>query len=475
MIRPAIALLPLILTQAASGAWSPAGRDVAYSQSGQFIVTGSAQPAAAARKLQFDPRFNRFVVTGWTEGHAPGQPSALSTNPATLALDPKYLVATAERLRLAFNDSLDLHDPYRGKIYINLLDNLGPGAEITFLSAFDRPKQTWNCKIAMPAELAPDRLVRVLLQALIFEATHRGAGESGCEVPAWFTEGLIAHLDSRAAETSVFDPHQSVNRFHSAIEEARELSEAIGPDGCLTLEQLSWPGLLEREPRMERAFHLSSHALLLELQRLRGGEQSLGRFVRLLPRYQNWQFAFLHSFQSHFPSLLDAEKWWAITSLHLDGKGVHKNWTLSESLRRLDEAIVLRVEKHAGADEEVRREEMDLPTLLTTIDYERQKTMLARVISGLFGLELRAEPRVARLVGDYRATLEKYVADRSGINRITTRQRQPRTALRPELVIEATLEQLEALATLRRDFELLLPEKPAPEVKQVAGIAATTR
>lgn len=457
---PAISILLLILAgRGAAAPWSSAEDRPVYSQSGQFVVTGRALAPAAAQTFRFDENFKRFIGSGWTQGERPLTGGGATTNAGTLLLDPSYLVATAERVRLVFNDVLKLNEPYRGKIYINLLEAADPAAEITFLSSYDRPKRTWNSKIEMPAEITPERLVRVLVQALIFEAAQRGAGPAGCEIPLWLSEGLIAHLTARTAKAAVFEPHQPVNVFQSPIEEARQLAETITPGSCLTLEQLSWPGLLERKPEVERTYQLTAHAFTLELLGLKDGGRCLGQVIRNLPHFQNWQFAFLQGFERHFPSLLDAEKWWAINSLHLGGRGAHEKWTFAESLRRLDAALVVPIQWQASEDSEVVREEIDLATIITSMEFTRQQTMLARVISGLFNLELRAAPRVAPLVADYRLALEKYLTDRE----LARRQEadRPRLARRQEMAAQAALQQLNVLATLRQDIELLGPAEPA--------------
>jgi hypothetical protein len=466
-------ILMLSYALAGHGAERVPGSEVAYSQSGQFVVTGRSLPPAAARVLAYDPNFKRFVPQGWTAGQLPDSHGASSTNALTLKLDPNYLVATAERLRLLFNDVLELTEPYRGRIFIHLLEGADPASEITFLSAYDREKQTWNCKLTMPSEIAPERLRRVLIQALMFEASHRGAGEGGCEIPLWFSEGLIAHLEARTAGTAVMEPNQGVNQFLSPVEEADRLRGEIGSAGCLTLEQLSWPGTLERKPGLERSFEVSSQALVMELLGLPNGGRCLGQFVRLLSHYQNWQFAFLNSFRSHFPSLLEAEKWWAVDSLHLGGRATADKWTLAESLKRLDRALVLPVERRTGAGDEVFREEMDLRTIINTMTFERQKLMLARVISALFALELRADPRLVRLVGDFRGTLEKYVGDRA--DAINDDFEHRRRSGRQEFVLEHTLKQLDTLVQLRQDFEILLPREAAPDRVSPPTVAAAAR
>ncbi len=469
MRRPVILAALLVATPAMAAVDLP-GNEVAYSQSGQFVVTGRPLAPSSVRLFRYDPNSRRFVNDGWTAGSRPQDPALGATNSTTLRLDPNYLVASAERLRSGFNEVLQFKEPHRGRIYINLLETASPDDEIMFNRIYDRLKQTWNVRITMPSELAPERVLRVLIQALLFEATHRQAGPGGCDIPHWLSDGLVAHLDERFGDLAVFDPAQPLNTSYSPMDEARILNEALGPGGCLTLEQLSWPGTLGDQPGIAQTFTRSSHAFVLELLQLKDGGRCLGRTIQLLPRFENWQFAFLSGFQPHFPSLLDAEKWWAINSLLMGGRGAFEKWTFTESLRRLDHVLALPVERRTGSEGEGSREEMSVRAIITSMSFEAQKSMLTRTISRLFALELRAAPHLARLITDYRTTLERYVADRDEARRKDAERSRP--SRREEVVVEVTVRRLDSLAQLRQDFELLLPGEVVPDVPPSAVVSS---
>lgn len=453
-------VLLLLAADRLSAAPDIGGNEVTYSQSGQFVVSGRHVEPSAARRFRFDGNVQQFVATGWTAGTKAGDGTITATGAATLLLDPNYLVASAERLRSGFNDLLDLKETHRGRIYISLFEAASPDDEITFIQVYDKPKQTWSARISMPTELAADRVLRVLIQALLFEASHRGAGPGGCEIPLWLTEGLVAHLGERLGDLAVFEPARTINAAYSPLSEAGRLKARLGNETCFTLDQLSWPRLLEDRSGTRRAFELSSHALVLELAQLRQGGRCLGLMIRNLPQYANWQFAFLAGFQPHFPSLLDAEKWWAIQSLLVGGRDAFAKWTIAESLKRLDEALVLPVERRVGSEEELTREEMTLREIVVALGFEQQQPMLMRTVAGLFALELRASPHAVRLIADYRALIERYLADREDARQKDSERSRP--SRREEVVVETTLRRLDMLARLRQDFEVLLPAEGAP-------------
>jgi hypothetical protein len=286
------------------------------------------------------------------------------------------------------------------------------------------------------------------------------------------SDGLVAHLSERFGDLAVFEPAQTLNASYSPMDEARSLNEALSPRGCLTLEQLSWPGTLGDQPGIAQTFSLSSHAFILELLQLKNGGSCLGQTIRLLPRFENWQFAFLSGFQPHFPSLLDAEKWWAINSLLVGGRGAFEKWTITESLKRLDDVLVLPVERRVGSEGDGSREEMSVREIVTSMNFETQKSMLARTISRLFALELRAAPHLVRLVTDYRTTLENYVADREEARRKDAERSRP--SRREEVVVEVILRRLDSLAQLRQDFELLRPGDVLPDPPPEAVVSSVS-
>ena len=450
-------ILTLLLAGATGQAAEPLEHREAFSQSGQFIVSGRALPAAAARVFQRDPASGSLVASGWTQGEKHMVQGTEPGKKTLLRLDPSYLVATAERVRQLFNETLRLNEPYRGKVFIRLLEAAPPTTEIVVERSYEKQKRTWNFRVVMPANISGDKLLNALIQTLLLEASHRGAGPDGCDLPRWFTEGVVAHLKIRSTASAIFDLHQGVNTIVQPTDERKQLYDQIPAGGCLSLEQLSWPN----ETQSEVAFRDSAHALVLELLRLPDGGRCLGQALRQLPQYANWQFAFLNGFQQHFPSLLDAEKWWSVTSLHIGGRGGLEKWSFAASLQHLDELLTIPAEQRSKEGTEFLREEIELPVLLTSFPFDQQKPSLARLISGLFNLELRAAPRVSRLVSDYRVTLERYAADYTeALDRDIARGRSNR---RRQDVVDATLQQLARLATLRKDFELLKPGPATPE------------
>ena len=74
-------------------------------------------------------------------------------------------------------------------------------------------------------------------------------------------------------------------------------------------------------------------------------------------------------------------------------------------------------------------------------------------------------------MADYRFTLEKSLTDRELARRQQTDR--PRLARRQEMAAQAALQQLNVLATLRQDLELLTPAEPT-SVATSPALSATT-
>ena len=444
------------------------GVETVHSQTGQFVVSGRLLAPSAARTLSFDPNFNRWMPAGWTSGAKPNERSQREPEELGLRLDPHYLVATAERIRQLLHDELKLEGRHRGTVFIKLLEAARQDDQIVVASGYDQLRREWNFKIEMPSEVAATKLVRLLTEVLILEAATRGAGGTQPEIPLWLREGMVGHVTALASGRAFFEPDHGLAVTARPEDEAVALRNRIGKNEVFTLEQLSWPLTLPARPELEQDFRNSAHALVNELIRIPGGGRALGGMLLNLSQFQNWQFAFLGSFQDKFPTLLAAEKWWAVTSLHLGGRSDFERWTVAESLARLTRQLKVPIERRPAGTGEILREEMALPDIVSSMNYSVHKPILERVIAGLFNLELRAAPHLTRLVGDYRGALEKYLADRDEAFRVETERRQ-RTR-RHEVAVEGFVRQLARLDTLRSDFELLIPE-PAPEPGTLTAVA----
>lgn len=421
-----------------------AQNETVFSQTGQFIISGRSLPPETAQLFQSDPRFSMLLPAGRQLGDNLKPPELQpATNRSTVSLDPAYLAATAERIKQQLFQELQLTERHRGNVYITLLRATDPPQEVRVAQKYERFKDRWDYLVEMPSVMEPEKLVRAFVQILLMEAANRQAGPASVPIPHWLAEGLVEHLMATAGDTLVLDPNSKLIATRRLNDEVMTLREQLSNSEVLSLEQLSWPVAKGDPEAFDRLFRLSSHALVMSLIQLPDGGPRLGQLVRLLSRFQNWQFAFLAAFQSTFPTVLDAEKWWAVTTAHLSSRNAYDRWSLADSLSRLEELIVIPIELQT-ADGSILRKNQSLQQVITSMEFSRQQPVLERIVSGLFNLQFRAAPAVLLLARDYQSTLEAYLNMRDFAYLSTLSNRLPTRD--PEVVTETALRRLDDLS-----------------------------
>jgi hypothetical protein len=458
---------------------SPA-RETIYSWSGQFVIAGTRLAPARAMTYRFDTNWNTLVPAGRQAGGR-GAPEELvdagSADNQMVTLDPTYLAASAERIQQAIYDQLGLVDPHRGTVYITLRSPTTPPLDILVTNIRNSRGGEWDYKLEIPEQVRADHLLRALTHVILLEVANRHRRPELVELPLWLREGMVEHLRATAMKTVFFSQDVRVSDVSRLNEEVAQLKREIEGESLFSLEKLSWPATIKGGPTAERLFRLTSHALVTELLQLPEGGSQLGETIRLLPDYQNWQFAFLRAFQNKFETLLDLEKWWAVAtvslsgveqrvkptqdgeqvfrteldldrwqrvvSAHLGNSGANEQWSFGESYLQLGEILRVSVERREEDDDEVYREEISVPDLITSMKFSVQKPVIEQLIARLFGLQLHAPAELKGLVRDYRFVLEKYLVDTE--ETYAPKKMKFSTNISPVVVTRRTLAKLEEL------------------------------
>jgi hypothetical protein len=184
------------------------------------------------------------------------------------------------------------------------------------------------------------------------------------------------------------------------------------------------------------------HALLARP----GGPAAMTDFVRRLGGNLNWQTSFLKAFGKDFGLLIDVEKWWAVTVAAFSGKNQFQMWTPEEAMTRLDQALRIEVEQPQAADALPERTTVNLQTLITDWDFERQLPALNGVLRQLTSLRLNCPPDLSQLVDAYRTALEAYANKRGG-GPLAVARREPGFSLK--LILRETRQRLDELDARR--------------------------
>jgi len=86
----------------------------------------------------------------------------------------------------------------------------------------------------------------------------------------------------------------------------------LGLNPPVTFTQLSLPDPEHLSGPGWDIYQSCSQLFLERLLSLKDGRVKLRIMLSSLPYYLNWQSAFLKAFEQDFPSMLEAEKWWAV-------------------------------------------------------------------------------------------------------------------------------------------------------------------
>lgn len=449
----AIALLvpaPLLRAQAPSQPASPIGAtpptatfdDTAttFSQSGQFIVSG--------------PRPRKTAPLSPESG-----PSRILRN-----LTPPTLAVSCERVKSEILRALDLTDTWRdqdgrsGKIFVVIDPTLRTNVPITV--AASRFEKGWHFRIALPPTLAEDRLVRSLTEAVVLELGNRQGNQRLAEAPLWFVEGLTQTVLAVAPSTIALQPQSRAVTDVKLDETLAGVRRELGRRAPLSFQELTQPDLAELTARDWPHYAACAHLCVHELSRLPEGRTRLVRWLGALQSNWNWQTGFVEAFQPGFRSLLDIEKWWAITLANFTGHNPATAWPASLALRKLDEALQP-VGVFAGNGSRATR--LDLDDVARTWDFQNQAPLFRQLLRQLHSIRLGAPPEVAPLVAHYIDAVEEYLDARSRVG--TANATRGQIAPSPKMIarnLTGRLRELDAQrAQLRQDLAVDTPT-PSP-------------
>jgi hypothetical protein len=414
----------------------------------------------------------QFIVYS-AQQHSPAQD--FSNDATLLKLDPSLVAVSCERIKQVLASELGPGGQWRGKVHLALRPAQSADDEITLIA--ERFKDGWGYRLEVPNPVERKRFVRGVVQALLLEEANRQAGERSAEIPVWLAEGLARNvLAAHELEVILPPPRLAVNRLiitprevnarrsDSLATARRDLRE----HAPLTLEELSWPKDEQLLGAAGGIYRSSAQVFVSELLRFPDGRACLHAMLEDLPKFYNWQMAFLSAFKPHFQRQLDVEKWWALQVEWFTGRDASGLWTPEESWVKLDRIL--------RAPVQVRRQKKDLPaaaevplsTVIREWDFDRQKKTLRAKLGELDGARQRVAPGLLPLVDEYRRALADYLTnrDRAGLVLPGSKVASPGA----KSVVRETLRRFDVLESQRQE----LKPKPAAPVASAATETAET-
>jgi hypothetical protein len=384
---------------------------------GTFLFCRAELPLAGT--IQTRSVSGQFFVQGRPDPNFSSRLAKLENNPGYARLDPKLVPISCERIKQILWRKLETTAPWRGKIAVGLYPANSANDPVS-LNA-DQFRDGWQYMLAMPNLIERSRYVRALVQILLLEFANRTAQSHCAELPAWLVEGLTQEVLTSSDMDIILppSPQRTVNGVFFTMTQTNHqrtdpLSQAhtdLVAGAPLNFQQLSWPEA-EMTPEAEAVFRGSAHLFVSRLLSLKDGAASMRAMLSELPERYNWQFAFLHGFQSIFSRPLEVEKWWALQTAHFTGRELAQTWNPSQSWEKLDESIRSFVQVRLQTNDLPLQAEISLQTVLREWDSTRQKQALQLKIRELEQLRLRLAPEFVGIADDYRQTLANYLQNR---------------------------------------------------------------
>ncbi len=372
----------------------------------------------------------QFVVRGNVMGdNPPGAPSAeprAFTDSPIVDLDPNLLAISCERVKQALLRELRLVDLWRGRIQVvvnpTMASNQPPviGAKVF--------SDGWRYQVEVPRQIHKLKLVRGIVHVLLMEIANRNAGLRSAEIPLWLSEGLSHQLiDSTETDLVVSRPQWNINNVNVSWANRQGIRRDPLADArarlithaALSFTKLGNPLPDQLPEETWKTYQACSQLFVNQLLSLNGGRGALLQMLYLLPRYLNWQSAFLTAYQRLFPRLLDVEKWWAVVLVNFTGLDPMNAWSREIALEKLEDVLRPPVLVSNRPDDLAHRTRMSLQQIINQWDYLRQRILLKQITPQLVIMRVKMPMEMISLLDEYRGVIESYLnkRDQSGIPR----------------------------------------------------------
>lgn len=408
----------------------------------------SAQPLVPAQGiLRLESRSQQFVVFGALPGSALGPPSLSLIETNHLQMDPTLLVLTCERVKAELLQELGMSDAWTGKIQITVRGEQRPTEPVVVESQWY--PQGWRYQLVVPGQLERTRLMRTLTRALLLEVANRNnRSQRLAEIPLWLEEGVATHLLALHGDSLIPEIRTLTSGVRAAHPDAfLEARQQLGGRKLVALADLCMAQPGQFNAAEWEVFRRTAQLLVAELLYLPEGRACVQAFLRELPGYLNSQLALLRGFAPYFPTMLDAEKWWAVAWVNFTARDRHMRFSSDKSLRQLDEILVSPIAVRLGTNAVPGRKELPLREVIANTDFPQHQPAVAQANLQLQLLQVTAPVELARLISDYRHALLTYLKRRTEYS-----SKANSASADAKLATKEVLERLDLLEVIRLDI-----------------------
>ena len=360
---------------------------------------------AALEPVSIRSQSGQFMVRGLPLG-APV--SGFSTSVVQyLRLDPTLTAVSLERIRQTLVEAmLGLKDKWHGSITVTThpVQEDNPSTRITSVRYTDG----WGYRVDLPERIDKEQFIDMAVRVILMEIANRAATAREAEMPPWLAEGLSAELQAGTLSTLALEPAPAMDRRGRKPDPLRSVREVLRRRPALKFDELNMPTVELVSGGNAELYRACAHLFVHELLRLRGGRDALRDMLVRLPENLNWQTAFLRSFASHFPRLIDVDKWYTLNVAHVSGRDPMSVWPLKTTWKQLDEILATKVQVRLAANELPIDTTVTLQRIVTEWEFTRQQPVLLQKVERLLALRPRAALELAELVDGYARVLQPY-------------------------------------------------------------------
>lgn len=385
---------------------------------GGALIASGQSPLPIELPITASSHSGQFLVQSRGPKLPPPTPSLnrVGTN-GLVTLRADLLAVTAERVKQAVDRRLDVQDGWRSRIYIQMRDAKRMEGRLSIRAEAGR--DGWQFFVPVPDQIEWPRLIRTLVEVVLLERANRHNPGGECAlVPLWLTEGLYQLILAEEGRDLVAEAATVLNRSRlkpDSLSPTRALLRGKEPMPFSELSLLTFDQLTE--PARFQEFQATVTLLTYEFVRSAWGQGVLRRFLAEIPQCLNWQTALLRASGGGFQSLLDVEKWWAVSATDTLTTDPNQRWPRERILQRLEELRFETTEVRVDTNSPAVPKVVPLTELLVKWDYETQRQVLNRKVTQWRMLAMRAAPELAPLCGEYAKVVADYVRarDRAGL------------------------------------------------------------
>jgi len=374
----------------------------------QFLPKDRAVPSAS-KQFVVTTSLPRMVQSTITET------VTSSTNHITLT--PGRMVLLAEKVKTHFLRELRVTDQWRGHIRIHL----DPLARNVSPTALQRTLYSdgWQFQVTLPERAPGDAIVRLLVDALLDEMTHRYTHRE-IDIPLWLRVGLTETILAAHGSDIIMQSNSAIVRDQLGFDPLRDTRSVLQQMKPFTYTDLSIPTRQQLKGAGWIAFRSSAHLMTTELLHQHGRPGPMYTFIRRLSKHRNSQFAFMETFMfkamnpdpknpGEFKppnqTMLDVEKWWMMTLTNFRSRDSLGQWSPLMSMSQLEEILTINVDQPGIRPMRVQQ----MLAAMSTVD---QKKYLEQIRERLPVLQRHSPPKMGRLTFDYYKAIDRYYRQR---------------------------------------------------------------